>query len=119
IDAWLGERGLSNRMHATCGALLDHAAETPNGARLVLVEALGIGAPARERMQLAGFTFERMLAEILRLGPDGSDVPPLAARAIVGGVRHVLFLRLLAHRERELPLLSDELLDWIDAYRSP
>jgi AcrR family transcriptional regulator len=119
IDAWQDERGWSNRMHAACRALLDHAAESPKGARLVLVDSLGIGARARERMQLAGFTFERMLAGILQLAPDGVQVPPLAARAIVGGVRHVAFLRMLDHRERELLFISDEVLDWIDAYRSP
>src|ERR1035437_4157599 len=119
IDAWQDERGWSNRMHAACRALLDHAAESPKGARLVLVDSLGIGARARERMQLAGFTFERMLAGILQLAPDGVQVPPLVARAIVGGVRHVAFLPMLAHRERELLFISDEVLDWIDAYRSP
>jgi AcrR family transcriptional regulator len=119
IDAWQEERGWSNRMHASCRALLDHAAESPKGARLVLVDSLGIGPRARERMQLAGFTFERLLAGILQLAPDGVQVPPLAARAIVGGVRHLAFLRMLDHRERELLLISDEVLDWIDAYRSP
>ncbi|HEX7609502.1 MAG TPA: TetR/AcrR family transcriptional regulator [Solirubrobacteraceae bacterium] len=119
IDAWQHERGWANRMHAACRALLDHAAQSPKGARLVLVDSLGIGPRARERMQLAGFTFERMLGDILHLAPDGVEVPPLATRAIVGGVRHVAFLRMLDHRERELLLITDEVLDWIDAYRSP
>jgi AcrR family transcriptional regulator len=119
IDAWEGERGWSNRLHASCRALLDHAARSPNGARLVLVDSLGIGPSARERMQLAGFTFEHMLAAMLQLAPDGVQASPLAARAIVGGVRHVAFLRMLDHRERELLSISDEVLDWIDAYRSP
>ena len=56
IDAWLGERGWANRVHAATKSLLDDVAENPKGPRLVLVDALGIGPKARERMQLAGFT---------------------------------------------------------------
>src|SRR5271157_2822401 len=62
IDAWQRERGWSNRLDGACRALLEHVAEEPKGARLVIVEAPGIGVRARERMQLAGLTFERLLA---------------------------------------------------------
>ena len=51
--------------------------------------------------------------------PDGVDVSPLTARAIVGGVRHVTLIRLRAGRERELALLAPELVDWIEACRHP
>jgi len=118
IDAWQGERGWSNRLHASCRALLEHIAEAPKGPRLVLVDTLGIGAAARERMQLAGFTFERLITVFSQGAPDGVEVPPLAARAIVGGVRQLAFVHLLAGRESELALLADEVLDWIEAYRS-
>ena len=119
IDAWQRERGWSNRLHAACGALLEHIAEAPKGPRMVIVDSLGIGPPARERMQLAGFTFERLITVIFQLAPDGVEAPPLAARAIVGGVRHLAFMHLLEGREAELAQLTDEVLDWIEAYRSP
>jgi AcrR family transcriptional regulator len=119
IEAWQAEHGFSNRLHAACRALLDHIARAPKGPRLVLVDALGVGAPARERMRLADLAFERMIAVALQRAPDGVRPPPLAARAIVGGVRHVAFLRMREGRERELAGLTDEVLDWIEAYRSP
>ena len=119
IDAWQRERGWSNRLHAACGALLEHLAAAPKGPRLVIVDSLGIGPPARERMQLAGFAFERLIKVIFQLAPDGVELPPLAPRAIVGGVRHIAFLRMLEGREAELGLLTEEVLDWIEAYRSP
>jgi AcrR family transcriptional regulator len=119
LDAWVGERGWANRLHAACKALLDDAAEAPAGPRLVLVDALGIGSRSRERMQLAGFTFERLVSGAFQMAPDGVGFPRLTSRAIVGGVRHVVFTRLLERHERELYALTDEVLDWIESYRTP
>jgi AcrR family transcriptional regulator len=119
LDAWERERGWNNRLHAGCKALLDDAAEQPKGPRLVLVESLGVGPAARERMQMAGLTFERFVAGALRAAPDGAGCTRLTARAIVGGVRHAVFTRMLEHREQELYALTDEVLDWIECYRVP
>ncbi len=119
IDAWEEERGWANRVHAAAKTLLDDVAECPKGPRLVLVDALGIGPKVRERMQLAGFAFERLVATAFRAAPAGGELPPLASRAIVAGVRHVVFTRMLDQRERELYTLTDEVLDWIESYRSP
>ena len=119
LDAWQQERGWANRLHAGCKALLDDVAADPKGPRLVLVDSLGIGPKARERMQLAGFTFERLVAGAFQKAPDGVGFPRLTSRGIVGGVRHVVFMRMLEHRERELYTLTDEVLDWIESYRTP
>jgi AcrR family transcriptional regulator len=119
LDAWTAERGWANRLHAGCKALLDDVAETPKGPRLVLVDALGIGPKVRERMLLAGFTFERLVTGAFQIAPDGVGFPRLTARGIVGGVRHVAFRRLVEGRERELFTLTDEVLDWIESYRTP
>jgi AcrR family transcriptional regulator len=119
LDAWGAERGWANRLHAGCKALLDEAAESPKGPRLVLVDALGIGPRARERMQLAGLTFERLVGGAFQAAPDGVGFPRLTSRGIVGGIRHVVFMRMLEERERELYTLTDEVLDWIESYRSP
>jgi AcrR family transcriptional regulator len=119
IDAWVGERGWANRLHAACKALLDEVAESPRGPRLVLVDALGVGPKARERMQLAGFTFERLVASAFQMAPDGVGFSRLTSRGVVGGVRNVIFTRMLDGRERELYTLTDEVLDWIESYRTP
>lgn len=119
IDAWVGERGWANRLHAACKALLDEVAESPRGPHLVLVDALGVGPKARERMQLAAFTFERLVASAFQAAPDGVGFSRLTSRGVVGGVRHIVFLRMLEGRERELYTLTDEVLDWIESYRTP
>ena len=119
LDAWTQERGWANRLHAACKALLDDIAENPKGPRLVLVDALGVGPSARERMQLANLTFERLIGSAFQMAPDGVGFPRLMSRAIVGGVRQAVFTRMLEHRERELYALTDEVLDWIESYRIP
>jgi AcrR family transcriptional regulator len=119
LDAWAGERGWANRLHAGCKTLLDDAAESPKGPHLVLVDALGIGPKARERLQLAGFTFERLVTTAFKVAPHEVGFPPLTPRAVVGGVRHAVFVRLLEKREKELFMLTDEVLDWIESYRTP
>jgi AcrR family transcriptional regulator len=119
LDAWVQERGWANRLHAACKALLDDVAENPKGPHLVLVDALGVGPPARERMQLANLTFERLVGSAFQMAPDSVGFPRLMSRAIVGGVRQVVFMRMLNQRERELYALTDEVLDWIESYRIP
>jgi AcrR family transcriptional regulator len=119
LDAWGLERGWANRLHGACKALLDDVAGSPKGPRLVLVDSLGIGPKARERMTLASTTFERVLATAFKADPNGEELSPLTVRAIVAGIRHVAFTRMYEGREKELYTLADELLDWMESYRSP
>ncbi len=119
LHGWLSERGWANRMHASCRCLLGGVARAPKGPRLVLVDALGIGPRARERMQLAGLVFERIVATAFSLAPEDVCYPPLTSRVVVSGVRNIVFNRLLERRHRELAELSEEVLDWIESYRMP
>ncbi len=119
LEGWMSERGWANRMHRACQAFVEDAIKNTKATRLVLIEGLGIGVPSRERLLRSAVAFERALAAGFRAAPDGVPLPPLAPKAIVGGARYALFDRLRAGREAELPMLTDELLDWISAYRSP
>ena len=119
LHAWLAEHGWANRMHSSCQSLLGGIARAPKGPRLVLVDSLGIGPRARERMQLAGLVFERIVATAFSLAPEQVCYPQLTSRVVVAGVRNIVFNRLLERRHRELGELSDEVLDWIESYRMP
>jgi AcrR family transcriptional regulator len=118
LKAWLSERGWANRLYAACQVFLEGIASDPRGAYLVLVESLGIGPRGHERLQRTTTAFERVVATGFSLTPDGIALPPLAPRAIVGGVRFVVLRRLREGREAELAGLTDELLDWVSSYRS-
>ncbi|HTR89090.1 MAG TPA: TetR/AcrR family transcriptional regulator [Solirubrobacteraceae bacterium] len=119
LEAWGRERGWANRLHSACKVFLEDIAGEPKGAHLVLVDSLGIGAKARERLQLAGTSYERLVASAFKFAPDNAPLPTIAARAIVGGVRHVVFNRVREARVSELRTLADEVLDWVESYRSP
>jgi AcrR family transcriptional regulator len=118
LKAWLSERGWANRLYAATQLFLEGIASDPRGAYLVLVEALSIGPRGHERLQHTTTAFERVVATGFSLTPDGIALPPLAPRAIVGGVRFVVIRRLREKREAELAGLTDELLDWVSSYRS-
>jgi AcrR family transcriptional regulator len=118
LKAWLSERGWANRLYSACRVFLGGIASDPRGAHLVLIESLGIGQRGNERLRLTATAFERVVATGFALTPDGIALPPLAPRAIVGGVRFVVIRRLREGREAELAGLTDELLDWISSYRS-
>ncbi len=118
LQAWLSERGWANRLYAACKVFLAGIAADPRGANLVLVESSGIGPRGHERMQLTATAFERVVATGFSLTPDGISLPPLAPRAIVGGVRFVVIRRIREGRAGELAGLTDELLDWVSSYRS-
>lgn len=119
LEGWMSERGWANRMHRACQAFVEDTIKNSKAMRLVLVDGLGLGTISRERMLRSAVAFERAIAAGFRAAPDGVPLPPLAPKAIVGGARYVLFDRLRSGREAELGVLTDELLDWISAYRSP
>jgi AcrR family transcriptional regulator len=118
LQAWLSERGWANRLYSACQMFLEGIASDPRGAYLVLVESVGIGPRGLERLQLTATAFERVVATGFSLTPDGIALPPLAPRAIVGGMRFVVLRRVREGREQELAGLTDELLDWVSSYRS-
>jgi AcrR family transcriptional regulator len=119
MDGWMMERGWANRVHRACQALVEDACRNVKSTRLVLIEGLGLGVKSRERMIRSAVAFERVLADGFKVAPDGVQLPPLGPKAIVGGGRYMMFDRLRTDRVAELPMLTDELLDWISAYRSP
>jgi AcrR family transcriptional regulator len=119
LKAWLSERGWANRLYSACKAFLQGIAADPRGAHLVLIESAQIGPRGYERMRRTATAFERVVATGFARTPDRIQLPPLAPRAIVGGVNLVVMRRLREAREAELAPLTDELLDWISSYRMP
>jgi AcrR family transcriptional regulator len=119
-DAWAGERSRGSRRHAALKALLDDVARSPKPPKLVLVEAPAVRASVRERIVLSEHSFDRIAGVAFRAAAEHRELPRFNHGAIIAGVRHLLALRLLERRESELAGLTDEVLDWWEAYdRTP
>jgi AcrR family transcriptional regulator len=119
IAACNSQRGWTNRLHVACKSIFDEVLERPTYAHLVLIDSLGVRPGAGERMELVNLAFERLLHVALRAQLSDSHLPYLSARAIVGGVRHIVFERVRERREPELYTLADDVLDWIESYCPP
>ncbi len=117
--AYRCEGDWQTRLRAGFVAYAAEVVEEPKAARLVLVEVLGAGPAALERMRRTRLIFEQVVSASFSEAPDGVTLPPLIAKAIVCGMERITRQRLLAGDVEELPALADELLQWALSYRSP
>lgn len=118
LHGWESERGWANRLHAACRAVLCDIESHPKSSHLVMVDVLGLGRKAYDCVRAYNALFERSVVTGFVLSPDGAICSPIAPRAIVGGMRHVLAARIDTTRWKRIPGLTDELLDWIACCRS-
>lgn len=117
--AYRSEGDWQARLLAGFAAYAAEVVEEPKAAKLVLVEVLGAGPVALERMRRTRLIFEQAVSTSFNEAPDGVALPPLIAKAIVCGVERITRQRLLTGDVEDLPSLADELLQWALSYRSP
>ncbi len=118
VAAWLAVRGWSERLRRACYALLTHVEEHPDAARAVLVAALASGPEVADHVRETIAFHERALVMAFQLHPQGFPTSRLTPRALTGGMRHVLHLRMREGRERQIAGLADDLHEWIECHRS-
>ncbi len=92
----------------------DQVANSPEAARLALVEAFGVGGGAVERLLRANRLFEALVAQYLSLS-EGRRLPPLVVKGIVGGGARVARTRLRSGEPRTLD--GGELMRWALSFR--
>jgi AcrR family transcriptional regulator len=109
----------AERLHASLAACTESVCANTKTAGLAIVEAQTAGAMGLVHLRRASITFERMLCESFAQVPANDRVPAPVARAIVGGMHGAISTRLCAGRAREVPQLSDDLLDWTLLQRAP
>jgi AcrR family transcriptional regulator len=118
VSAWLTARGWSRRLRQSCHALLRHVEEHPGAARAVLVDSLTGGPEVADHVREVVAFHERALVMGFQLHPEGFATSRLTPRALTGGMRHILHLRLTEDRESEISQLADDLHEWIECLRS-
>jgi AcrR family transcriptional regulator len=107
------------RLVAGLATFMDLAVEEPASARLTAVESLTLGAAGVAHRERGSQSFELMIAQSFEHSPSPHEVPPMTVRAIVAGIRGVVYRRLRAGRQEELPGLVEELVDWALRYQEP
>jgi AcrR family transcriptional regulator len=116
--AYRGERDWMAGLRSAFEAFAAEVEDEPKAAKLAVVEALGAGPVALERMERTSLVFERMIASSFAQAPDGVTLPPIVVKGIVGGLGRVARLRLRDGAIEELRDRTEELLNWALCYRS-
>ncbi|HTZ63216.1 MAG TPA: TetR/AcrR family transcriptional regulator [Solirubrobacteraceae bacterium] len=109
----------AERLHASLDACTESVCANTKTAVLAIVEAQTAGAMGLVHLRRASITFERMLCESFARAHADDRLPAPVARAIVGGMHGAISMRLSAGRAREVPELSEDLLDWTLLQRAP
>jgi AcrR family transcriptional regulator len=107
-----GEEEWRERLRLGFLAFADQITNSPETARLALVEAFAVGAAAVERMQRTDRLFEGLVARNLALAEDAPRLPSLVVKGIVAGGSRLARARLLCGRARQATLDGNELLRW-------
>ncbi len=113
VDAFEARPGApwAERVAAGLGALLDHLAAHPDGARFAIVEVLAAGPKALARRDAA----LRQFTGFLELGRAETSVelPGITALSLAGGVNELLYSEILHGASAQLPDRLPDLVFWV------
>jgi AcrR family transcriptional regulator len=104
-------------------AMLDSLAAVvvaqPAMARVSWVEIYAAGPKAVEIVAGVDRTVEDIVCRALKDSPERAGIPLEVVRAIVGGVRKIVYTRVRDGHADELAALMPELFDWMQGYHTP
>jgi AcrR family transcriptional regulator len=95
---------------------MDLVVAEPDAASLVVVESLTLGAAGVGHRERGSEIFETMIRQRLDRTSPAHEVSDVTIRAIVAGIRGVVYRRLRAGQHELLPSHVDELTDWGMSY---
>jgi AcrR family transcriptional regulator len=111
------ENDFRERLLAALRAFMELVVQAPQAAALVGVESLTLGSAGVGHRERGSEPFEAMVHQSFEHSRSRIVVPQTVVRAVVGGWRGVVYHRLRAGREAELPGLVPELVDWALCYQ--
>jgi AcrR family transcriptional regulator len=111
--------GMEERMRTAFGAFEEEVATNSKALQLVMIEAQAVSPEGLRRLQRTTGMFEGLLSNSFS-DPHRPDALPLpVVRAIVGGLRRAVFLRLRDGSTEGLSELTEEMLRWSLIFKSP
>jgi AcrR family transcriptional regulator len=117
--AYRSQEEWHERLRAAFAAFMATVTSNPAAARLVIVEALALGQDIAEPRERSAQAFELLLRQSFERAPGGGPVAEATIRALVGGIRRVVYLHLMEGTPEGLPGLVGDLLDWALCYQLP
>jgi AcrR family transcriptional regulator len=111
-DEWTGQ------IESTVRALFEASSDRPDAARLISVEMGAAGPVGIERWARNAEQLARFFMYLFEQAPGPGTVPEPVARAIVGGLRTILYSRVRRERssrslKSELQKLTPDIVTWI------
>jgi AcrR family transcriptional regulator len=117
------EGGLEDSLQVALLTLANEVLEDPALARLLLVEAQEVGLTATPQMYTGALRLEQMIADAFKQATEGASLPLPVARAMIGGLQRVMYLRLRMCSIEEFAQVIDSQIDemtrWMMLYCSP
>jgi AcrR family transcriptional regulator len=114
-----GDGDAEQRSRAALAAFVRLVVAQPAAARMCLVESYAAGEVGMEPVRRAVDWIVVLSRDAAEEIPGHAGMPPELLRGIVAGLYQVIYERLLAQREAELPGLVDELWDWVMSFPPP
>src|SRR3954453_6580577 len=96
---------------------MEIAADEPAAASLAAIDSLTLGKAGIAHRERGSQAFEVMVRQSFDHSPSPVQVSDATVRAIVGGIRGVVYRCLRADEAERLPALVDELVEWALAYQ--
>jgi AcrR family transcriptional regulator len=110
---------LRERLVRALDSYIGLVVEHPDAASLAVVDSLTLGSAAVPHRERGWEAFEGIVQRSLDETRPQVEMPPLAIRAVLGGVNGVVYRHLRSGRSAELPELVEPLVDWGLGYREP
>jgi len=97
-------------------ALFELAAANPGAVRVAMVEVAAAGRVGIERRERTIAQYESFIRDALQLDDGLGPVADLVLKAIMGGLRGVLYRRIQRGQHTKLPALVPDLVRWVSCY---
>jgi AcrR family transcriptional regulator len=114
-----GDGNAEERSRAALRAFVRGVVAQPAAARMCLVESYAAGEVGMEPVRRAIDRIVVLAHDAAEEMPGRAGMPRELLRGIIAGFYQVIYERLLAHREEELPGLVPQLWDWAMSFPPP
>jgi len=105
------------RLTRALGTFMEIAADEPAAASLAAVDSLTLGKAGIAHRERGSQAFEVMIRQSFDHAPSAVEVSDTTVRAIVTGIRGVVYRCLRAGEAEQLPSLVEELIEWVLSYQ--